>query len=402
MTVASLTLLKGAKQSAVDTELGKSLPPPIGQSPNFPGTVLTNGDLQAPAETEEVIDVDKLNGAQLDKLVKDNEVEVPTNWSKMKVAEKRAWLKTQFEEAVEEPDTEPEVKTIEQIANATGGLPVAEPEAPLVAEEIDTTEVVPAPPKKAKVSKSKAVAIAGKDGEIVDPDVLVDLVQEIENMKEKDAKSLVGTLVEQTEVTFFKQGGVLSVIMANKWFDPYASFKDYVEKEHGMHYRRAMYWIEIYNDLVAAGVPWEKVKSIGWSKLKEIAGVLNNDNVDEWVDIATKQNTISLIETVKAYKAKDAPAAIEDQTAKTVTAKTFKVHEDQKVTIETAIAKAKEMSSTTADTVALEYICLDFLGGPSLVQKLQQMGIEAALNALEKAYPNAKIDVEITETEAAA
>lgn len=52
MTVASLTLLKGAKQSAVDTELDKPVPPPIGQSPNFPGTVLTNGDLQAPAETE--------------------------------------------------------------------------------------------------------------------------------------------------------------------------------------------------------------------------------------------------------------------------------------------------------------------------------------------------------------
>ena len=77
--------------------------------------------------------------------------------------------------------------------------------------------------------------------------------------------------------------------------------------------------------------------------------------------------------------------------------RSFKVHEDQKATIDTALAKAKEQSGTTVDTAALEFICLDYLGGQSLPQKLKSIGIEAALEALEKAFPNANIEVEITE-----
>ena len=112
--------------------------------------------------------------------------------------------------------------------------------------------------------------------------------------------------------------------------------------------------------------------------------------------------TITLIETVKNSLAKDAPMALEDQSSKTVTTKTFKVHEDQKATIEAALTKAKEQSGTTVDTVALEYVCIDFMGGQTLKQKLQKMGIEAALKALEEAFPNAKIEVELTEDDQAA
>ena len=170
------------------------------------------------------------------------------------------------------------------------------------------------------------------------------------------------------------------------------------DEVHGIGYHRATYWVGIYNDLVEAGVPWDKVKSIGWTKLKEIAKVITNENVDEWVALATKMNTISLIDTVKAHLNKDKPVALEDQSAKTVTTKTFKVHADQKVTIEAAIEKAKGISGTAVDTAALEFVCLDFLGGQSLVEKFKSMGIEAVLGSVEKAFPNAKIDVELTET----
>ena len=80
-----------------------------------------------------------------------------------------------------------------------------------------------------------------------------------------------------------------------------------------------------------------------------------------------------------------------------MTTKTFKVHEDQKATIEAAIDKAKAAANTTVDTVALELICMDYAAAPTMVQRLKQMGIEAALKALEDAYPTAKIEVELTE-----
>ena len=147
-----------------------------------------------------------------------------------------------------------------------------------------------------------------------------------------------------------------------------------------------------------AGLPWNKVKHIGWTKLKEIAGVVTVENVDEWVKIAKENNTISLIETVKAHLTADKQAVLTDQSVKSnVSTRSFKVHEDQKVTIDTALAKAKEQSGTTVDTAALEFICLDYLGGQSLPKKLKSIGIEAALEALDKAFPNANIEVEITE-----
>jgi len=117
----------------------------------------------------------------------------------------------------------------------------------------------------------------------VEPDVLQDLVREIENMKEKQTRDLIATLTEQTEVAFFKLGGVLSLVQANGWYQPYGSFREFVEKEHGLHYRKATYWIEIYNRLSNSGVPWAKVSKLGWTKLKEIARVLTAENVVEWV-----------------------------------------------------------------------------------------------------------------------
>jgi len=378
-TAASLSLLKGGKKAAIEDELETA---PIAEE----------AEADSPEADEEtvVVDVDTMSGEELDALVQEYEIEVPANWKKMKVDQKRAWLKEQFEETDE---AEP--------AEETPAPAEDEPQAAPVAEEPVAVEEEPAPKKAKKTSKTKAVAKAPKSGSIEVPgeDVLSDLVHEVENMKEQEAREMAKVLGNETEMTLFKLGGVLSVIQANGWFEPYGSFRDYVEKELGMHYRKATYWVSIYNHLAESKVPWDKVKGLGWTKLKEIAEVLTVDNVDEWVQIAQSQTTLQLIETVKAHKQKGAPKAIEDQSAKTVTTVTFKVHEDQKETIKAALAKAKEDSGTTVDTAALEFICLDYLGGQSMAQRLQKMGLDAALEALEKAFPGTNITVELPDEE---
>lgn len=280
----------------------------------------------------------------------------------------------------------------------------AEQEAKTVDSVPQEAANVPAPAQgKTATSKESAKATKALSGEIVDPDDLTDIVHLVENLKEKDARELVGKLAESAEFTFFKLGGVLSVIQANGWYEPYASFREYVESEHGINYRRATYWISIYNDLSAAKIPWEKVKNLGWTKLKEIAAILTPENVDHWVKIAEQQTTLQLIETVadakKAGEAGDTKA-LADQ-SKVVTTRTFKVHEDQKKTIDAAIAKAKEMSGVQTDTAALEFICLDFIGSAkkpaSLKEVLKQAGVEAAVNALGEAFPDVNFTVEMPE-----
>lgn len=97
--------------------------------------------------------------------------------------------------------------------------------------------------------------------------------------------------------------------------------------------------------------------------------------------------------------------------AKTVMTKTFKMHEDQKATIEAAIEKAKEVSKTTVDTVALEFICLDYLASgnkkkgnaPAKIDAtaVANLGVEAALDIFSSAFPNHNITISETAEEAA-
>ena len=57
--------------------------------------------------------------------------------------------------------------------------------------------------------------------------------------------------------------------------------------------------------------------------------------------------------------------------------KTYKLHEDQAKTIDAAIEKAKATSGTSVDSAALELICLDYLGGQTLQERLAVLGAEA-------------------------
>src|SRR5271166_28132 len=354
---ASLTMLKkaGAKAQAVSEELAKPTPPGDGG-----------------------IEVDDMTSEQLDELCKENGVETPAEWPTFDAEAKKAWLKEQF-------DTVPDVQNAETAIAAPAAVSNDAPTT--VGEAVEAAEQPKAAKKKTKkTTPSTAVTESTtKDGEIVEADVLQDMVHEIENLKEKAAYSLIDTLIEQTDVTYFKLGGVLSVCVSNTWFQGYPSFKEMLEGKYGFAYRKGMYLVEIYNNLSNSGIPWSKVSSLGWTKLQVIASVVTQENVDSWVQIAGEQNTLTLIETVKNSK-KNPALTDQTETAKTVTTMSFKVHSDQKATIDAAIDKAKQASSTEVSTVALEYICLDYMGGQTLTQRLQAVGPAQAGNAIKQAF----------------
>lgn len=384
MSATSLALLKGVNE----TGKGKAKDAEVSQA----------------ASEEEVVDVDSLSSAEIDALLKENQIDTPTNWKKMSVEQKRGWMKEQFEEApasvedevaaaVEEAPTKPKAKSKPKLEVVT-----EEPGAKVAVEEDAAAK-----PEKAKKTKGKALAKSDvKSGEIVEGDVLQDVVFSVENMKKEEALAAIKAINDETEFTFFKLGGILSMIQAHAWYDPHASFREFVENEHGIQYRKAIYMVEIYNRLTQSGVPWSKVAPLGWTKIKEIARVMTAETADEWVKIASQQTTLQLTETIKNKLSKDASKSLEDQSSKTVTTKTFKVHNDQKETVEAALAKAKDQSGTTVDTVALEFICIEFLGTITPKERLQKMGIEAALKVLEDAFPNVNITVDVDgEAEAA-
>jgi hypothetical protein len=197
-------------------------------------------------------------------------------------------------------------------------------------------------------------------------DLITDLVYKIENLKEEAAKARVFELEEANEKTYFEIGAVLSVMQREHWFDPFGSLDEWVESKTVMKRSKARALIQIYNAIVDAGITWARIKHIEWTKLRAIARVLTKDNADHWIEIASNQSKVGVIETVKAHLT---PASTAHHGSSTSQFKTFKFHEDKAKAIEAAIDKAKKTSHTHDDTAALEYICLDYVDECTLPER---------------------------------
>ena len=221
----------------------------------------------------------------------------------------------------------------------------------------------------------------------------------------------------------------MASMMTNGWSGQYDNFKDYAEQKLGIGYRKAAYCANIYSKLVESGIAWEKVKGIGWTKLMTLLPVITNENADQWVaDIQAGDLTVLQLQSM--VKEAQAPSTTGEANTASVSTLTFKAHDDQKATIKEAIAKAKEVSGTSVDTVALEYIAMDYLGNAegksaiasgaalavseeaptvaelvqmfsdsddSIVELFTTKGWEHILGLVEKAFPNLEMNVTVPE-----
>lgn len=268
------------------------------------------------------------------------------------------------------------------------------------AEESTTTVEAPEAPK-AKV-KAAPVADTQSDVAVVD-DMIVKTHTEVESLSAGKAFKLVPSLLDNIDHDYFRLGGVLSAIQSAGWFmdKGHETFRSFVESECGLQYRKAMYLIQIYTGLVGSGVEWSQVKHLGWSKLKELAPILSPENVVEWVAVAENMTVLQLQDHIKAStkgeNAGNSPE-VDGETSKTTTM-TFKLHSDQKTTIKEALAKAKHETGTIFDSVALEAMALDFLGGesklktaPTLVELMTGKSAEEVLEAFGIVFPDVALE----------
>jgi hypothetical protein len=231
---------------------------------------------------------------------------------------------------------------------------------------------------------------------VADLSTLAVLSDQIKSLDQEDAAVDLKNLIESEGLNDFRLGGILALYQLNSdWWDGAETFKAFVNTGTviPLHYRKVMYLIKIYNCLVDNNIPWETVKSIGWTKLRELVNVLTAENVDDWVAKAEVLTTLQLQAAVKAFLKPEK----DDGETSDVTTMTFKLHEDQKEQVRMALDKAKADLNTEVDTVALEGICTSFLGGTfdisalaaehSLTDILLDHGPEAAVAALGIAFP---------------
>lgn len=201
-------------------------------------------------------------------------------------------------------------------------------------------------------------------------DILINVSVEIENYSKEEAYKAAATLEDDVEFNYFRLGGVLNRINEEGWYadEEFSKFSDFVESEFGVKRAKAMYLIKIYRDLVESEIPWDAVKSLGWSKLKEISSVITKKNVKGWVKKAEGLSVLALAALVKQSKAESTGSGGDADpagAAPDVSSMAFKVHSDQKEVITQAVDKAKEEIGTEHSNSALEAICLDYLAGPS-------------------------------------
>ncbi len=239
------------------------------------------------------------------------------------------------------------------------------------------------------LSKPKIKAANNAVKIATEPDEIKELVHHIENLKKEDVIIRVSQLEDASQQTYFELGGVLSCIQKKKWYDPHSSFDTWVGHETAIGRAKAWALIAIFDALANCGVPWAKVKNLGWTKLRAIVGVLKLENADYWIGIASERSKSELTEFVRNHKADSGVS--DGSEPKAIQTRIFKLCLDQAETVNMAIDRMKGDCGTEHDNVALECICMEYMSGQTLPQKLIQLQPDAlaatitkVLNSLDK------------------
>lgn len=271
---------------------------------------------------------------------------------------------------------------------------------------------------KEKVKKAKPVAVE----ESSDGTEQIAFLKMLENMDETTSAFIVSDLIEQADYAYFALGGALTRINENGWYKmpdaagvpKYANFKDYVEGMYGMKLRKALYLRSIYERIGNSGVPTDELLKLGWTKVRELSGIINESNYKEWIKKAAKMTVLQLRDAIQAAKEAAAEGQSTDPVpdAPSMTTLTLKVHADQKETIKLALEQAREEAGTDYDGVALEGICIAYMAGAHSPLKsvsptsaaadvpalLKEMGPVAVLSLIEVLWPDVDITAEVPDT----
>jgi hypothetical protein len=125
------------------------------------------------------------------------------------------------------------------------------------------------------VRNDNADAVAA---EALEPDDIVDLVRAIECLKQDQAVTRLLEREDDQEKFFFETGGLLSAVQKHKWFGPFGSLDEWVEKNTAIRRAKARALIQIYDAIIESGIKWVVAKHLEWTKLRAIAGVLHPEN----------------------------------------------------------------------------------------------------------------------------
>jgi hypothetical protein len=159
----------------------------------------------------------------------------------------------------------------------------------------------------------------------------------------------------------------------------YSSWTEYIEREHDESERKVQYLLNIvgwFRKLSDENQKW--VRAVQWTKAKELARFVTDDNAEEWKRRASDESVRSLIqiarEKVAAEKAAKAdpdatgaPADSGSDPEKPHTLR-FPVFTEQEKNIMRALEHAKAIAQSDKQGHCLDMICQDYLASNTAVE----------------------------------
>ena len=249
----------------------------------------------------------------------------------------------------------------------------------------------------AKIEKKEAKE-AGEELEVLPPDAYSESVRKVTKTGASALKAAKG-LVEKIGGDFWVLGGVLSFIRRNKSFlgmkdgagaplyDGNKGFASYVLAELGMEYRKAMYYIQIHETFAPLGIDESRLSGIGWSKVKELTYVVDEANVNDWLDRAEEMGRDDLKAEIKTslVKAGEHGTGVTAPSGEKVamTKLAFRLFADQGTVAVEALEAAKIAIGSEDDNAAFAHILSEWL---SMNSEVAPIPLEAAIETLEGRY----------------
>ena len=158
-------------------------------------------------------------------------------------------------------------------------------------------------------------------------------------------------------------------------------FRSYCDAELGTDYRKAMYLVDIWDKVRKLNLPLKEVEAIGWSKMKEVAAVIDEKNAKEWLTKAKEMSARDLQEAVRLVRKSDGTLG---DTVPKITTMSLKMSESEAGIILDAIEEAKKLCENDNPVVALGMICQDW--SESQGQAPKRASLEDHIKFLERVY----------------
>ncbi len=183
-----------------------------------------------------------------------------------------------------------------------------------------------------------------------------------------DAIDAADLLIKQAEQTYFTLGGVLTHIYHHGdyksiGFKTDRGWQKYIDERLGMHYRKVMDLIKIYEKFLAAGISEDELVRFGWSKARLLARIPVDKLIEDWDELKDwYEKSRKEIEDGIKVKYKDSLQTRDDNNDKTTTVNVrVTLSGEAGETVQRAFDVAKGFAETDEEAGCLEYICGEWL-----------------------------------------